>query len=72
VREKDIRFSSRTRAATDQYKHAQRLRIAVASLLKELPDELRNHPEAKILAAEADEKVCNIVQLEHYPSIPIQ
>ena len=32
VRQKEIQFSSRTRAATDQYKRAQRLRIAVANL----------------------------------------
>ena len=63
VRQKEIQFSSRTRAATDQYKRAQRLRIAVANLLKDIPDELRNHPEVKMLAAEADEKVCNIVHL---------
>jgi len=42
VREKEIRFSSRTRAATDRYKHAQRLRIAFATLLKKLPAELQN------------------------------
>jgi NTE family protein len=66
VREKDIRFSSRTRAATDQYKSQQRLRVAFAKLLKELPDELRNHPEVKILAAEADDKICNIVQLIYH------
>jgi NTE family protein len=63
VRLKEIQFSSRTRAATDQYKRAQRLRIAVANLLKEIPAELRDHPEVKMLAAEADEKVCNIVHL---------
>ena len=63
VRQKEIQFSSRTRAATDQYKRAQRLRIAVANLLKDIPDELRDHPEVKMLAAEADEKVCNIVHL---------
>ena len=63
VRQKEIQFSSRTRAATDQYKSAQRLRIAVANLLKDIPDELRDHPEVKMLAAEADEKVCNIVHL---------
>jgi NTE family protein len=63
VRQKEIQFSSRTRAATDQYKRAQKLRIAFASLLKDIPDELRDHPEVKMLAAEADEKVCNIVQL---------
>jgi NTE family protein len=63
VRQKEIQFSSRTRAATDQYKRAQKLRIAFASLLKDLPTELRDRPEVKMLAAEADEKVCNIVQL---------
>jgi NTE family protein len=66
VREKDIRFSSRARAATDQYKKQQRLRIAFAKLLKELPDELRNRPEVKELAAEADDKICNIVQLIYH------
>ncbi len=63
VRQKEIQFSSRTRAATDQYKRAQKLRIAFASLLKDLPAELLVRPEVKMLAAEADEKVCNIVQL---------
>jgi NTE family protein len=63
VRLKEIQFSSRTRAATDQYKRAQRLRIAVANLLKDIPAELRDHPEVQMLAAEADEKVCNIVHL---------
>jgi NTE family protein len=66
VREKEIRFSSRTRTATDQYKHAQKLRIAFGTLLKELPDELRRLPEVNLLAAEADEKVCNIVQLIYH------
>jgi NTE family protein len=42
VRAKEIRFSSRTRAGTDLYKHAQKLRIAFASLLERLPDELRS------------------------------
>jgi NTE family protein len=63
VRLKEIQFSSRTRAATDQYKRAQRLRIAFASLMKDLPTELLDRPEVSLLAAEADEKVCNIVQL---------
>jgi NTE family protein len=63
VRQKEIQFSSRTRAATDQYKRAQKLRIAFASLMKDLPAELQDRPEVKLLAAEADEKVCNIVHL---------
>ena len=63
VRQKEIQFSSRTRAATDQYERAQKLRIAFASLLKDLPSELLDRPEVKMLAAEADEKVGNIVHL---------
>jgi NTE family protein len=63
VRQKEIRFSSRTRAATDQYKKAQKLRIAVANLIKQLPEELRGHDDVKLLEAEADDKICNIVQL---------
>jgi NTE family protein len=63
VRLKDIQYSSRTRAATDQYKHAQKLRLAFASLLDDLPKELRARDEVKLLEKEADDKVCNIVQL---------
>jgi NTE family protein len=63
VRHKDIVYSSRTRAATDQYQAMQKLRIALANLMKQIPDELRNSEHAKILQQEADEKVCNIVHL---------
>ena len=63
VRAKEIRFSSRTRAGIDLYKYAQKRRIAVATLLERLPDELRDLPEVAMLAAEANKKVCNIVHL---------
>jgi NTE family protein len=63
VRAKEIRFASRTRVATDLYKYTQKLRIAFATLLERLPDELRGLPEVALLAAEANKKVCNIVQL---------
>jgi NTE family protein len=63
TREKEIRFSSRTRAGTDQFKHVQSLRQAVAGLLEKLPDELQNSPEAKLLRTAGDRKVYNIVQL---------
>jgi len=63
VRTKEIRFSSRTRAGIDLYKYAQKLRIAVATLLERLPDELRDLPEVALLAAEANKKVCNIGHL---------
>ena len=63
VRHKEIIYSSRNRAATDRYKYVQKLRIALARLLKQLPEELRNGDDAKLLLGEADDKVCNIVHL---------
>jgi NTE family protein len=62
VRHKEIIYSSRNRAATDRYKYMQKLRIALARLLEQVP-ELRNGDDAKLLLSEADDKVCNIVQL---------
>lgn len=63
VRQKEIVYSSRTRAATDQYKKMQKLRIAAGNLINKLPDELRNSEDARLLASESDDKVCNIVHL---------
>jgi NTE family protein len=63
VRQKEIVYSSRNRAATDQYKAMQKLRIAVAHVLDKLPPDMRDSEDAKLLAAEADNKVCNIVHL---------
>ncbi|MCI0600833.1 MAG: patatin-like phospholipase family protein [Beijerinckiaceae bacterium] len=66
LRQKEIRYSSRTRAATDQFKKTQRLRRAAAKLLRELPAELRQTQEAELLAQAADEKVYNIVHLIYH------
>jgi NTE family protein len=63
TRDKEIRYSSRTRASTDQFKRIQMLRAAAAGLLERLPDDLRNSPEAKLLGTAADRKVYNIVHL---------
>lgn len=63
LRQKEIRFSSRTRAATDQFKQKQLVRRTVAKLLEKLPQDLRLTPEAELLAELADEKVYNLVQL---------
>ena len=63
TRQKEIRYSSRTRMATDQFKKKQMLRRASAKLLAKMPSELLQTPEADILAAEADEKVYNLIQL---------
>jgi NTE family protein len=63
TREKEIRYSSRTRAATDQFKYIQRLRGAAAGLLDKLPDDLKNSPEAQLLRPAVNRKVYNIVHL---------
>jgi NTE family protein len=63
VRQKEIVYSSRNRAATDQYQHSQRLRIAVANLISRLPAEFRDSEDVRLLETEANDKVCNIVHL---------
>ena len=63
TRQKEIRYSSRTRMATDQFKQKQLLRRATAKLLAKLPPDLLQTPETDLLAAEADEKVYNLIQL---------
>ena len=63
TREKEIRYSSRTRAGTDQFKHVQKVRRAVAGLLEKLPEDLGNSPAAKLLSTAADRKVYKIAHL---------
>ena len=48
-REKDIRFSSRTRFNSDHIKKMQDMAGAAARLAKKLPPELRDDPDAKLL-----------------------
>jgi NTE family protein len=62
-RQKEIQYSSRTRAGTDSFKHIQRLRGALADLFEKLPEALRNGPEAQLLQPLGDHKVYNIVHL---------
>jgi NTE family protein len=63
TRQKEIRYSSRTRMATNEFKKKQLLRRSTAKLLAKMPPELLQTPEADLLAAEADEKVYNLIQL---------
>jgi NTE family protein len=63
TRQKEIQYSSRTRANTDQFKRAQRIRNTVATLLESLPDDLKNDPNARLLGSIADRKVYNIIHL---------
>jgi NTE family protein len=66
VRQKEIQFSSRTRAATNHFRHQQKLRRALKQVLARLPDDLRAMPEAAVLAKEATENVYNIVHLIYH------
>jgi NTE family protein len=63
IRQKEIIYSSRNRAATDEYKRSQKLRIALANMLRDIPQELRDSDDAKLLSGVANDKVCNIVHL---------
>jgi NTE family protein len=63
TREKEIRYSSRTRAGTDHFRYTQKFRHTLAGLLEKLPDELRNSPEARLLESASEGKVYNLIQL---------
>ena len=70
MRQKEIQYSSRTRANTDQFKQYQRARKTLASLLSKLPADLLASEEARMLSSIADHKVYSLVQLiyrsKHY------
>jgi NTE family protein len=66
LRQKDIRYSSRTRLSTDRFCKAQRLRRAMRALIDDLPLDLRHSRHAQMLAAEADDKVYNIIHLIYH------
>ena len=63
TRQKEIQYSSRTRANSDRFKYEQKLRNALADLLQKLPGELRSSAEYAVLKPVADRKVYNLVQL---------
>jgi NTE family protein len=63
TRQKEITYSSRTRDQTDRFKQLQRLRHAVCTIAEQLPPELKELPEAKLLLEFGDHKVYNVVHL---------
>jgi len=62
-REKDIRFSSRTRMNTDKNKKIHNVRKALRDLIEKLPDELKNEPSVEILSEAAKENTVTVVHL---------
>src|SRR3954454_3307857 len=62
-REKDIRFSSRTRMNTDKNKKIHDARKALRDLLSKLPDELKSDPSVKFLCEVSKENTVTVVHL---------
>ena len=62
-REKDIRYSSRTRMNTDANKKLHNTRKAIRDLLKLLPEDLSANPLAVTLAEAAKENTVTVVHL---------
>jgi NTE family protein len=63
TRQKEIQYSSRTRANSDSFRHRQNLRHALSKLLSKLPDDLKDTPEYQLLHEGGDRKVYNLIQL---------
>ena len=64
-REKDIRYSSRTRLNTDFARHNQNLRRATHRLLAKLPASLREDADVKLLRSANCDAAVTIVHLIH-------
>ena len=62
-REKDIRFSSRTRMNTDKNRQIHNARKAVRDLIDKLPDHLRDDPSVEFLREAAKENTVTVVHL---------
>lgn len=62
-REKDIRFSSRTRMNTDKNKQVHNARMALRDLIGKLPDYLKNDPSVELLREAAKENTVTVVHL---------
>lgn len=63
AREKDIRYSSRTRQVTDQLIRLRKEREVIRKVLDKLPPALADDPEVEKLAALAAEHAVNVVHL---------
>ncbi|OCC06442.1 hypothetical protein BA190_03345 [Labrys sp. WJW] len=63
VRQKEIQYSSRTRAATTRARERQRLRGALKRILAELPADFGLEQDVELLSKAVERKACNVVQL---------
>ncbi|HYZ47535.1 MAG TPA: DUF3734 domain-containing protein, partial [Sphingomonas sp.] len=63
AREKEIRYSSRTRQVSDQLLKLRKERRAIGRLLKKLPSELKDDPDAALLLETVEEQPVSVVHL---------
>jgi len=63
VRQKEIQFSSRTRASTDKFKRMQQFRASIAEAIDKVPTGALDEAEMAFLKSEIDPHVYNIVHL---------
>lgn len=63
TRQKEIQYSSRTRAGTDWLKKMHKLQRAIDEILPQLTPELRNSDAAKVLDQSGDPRIYNVVHL---------
>jgi NTE family protein len=63
AREKEIRYSSRTRLNTDAFRRLQTLKMALYRLLQKLPAKLRADEDAQLLQGAANDAAASIVHL---------
>jgi NTE family protein len=62
-REKDIRYSSRTRMNTDKNRKIHNARMAVRDLIGKLPEDLKNDPSVELLRNASRENTVTVVHL---------
>jgi NTE family protein len=70
-REKDIRYSSRTRMGVEMFRYAHNLRRNIGMLLAKLPDSLKDEPEVVFLQRAACQTTMDIVELIYRPETPL-
>jgi NTE family protein len=66
ARQKEIQYSSRTRAELNRFREIQFLRGALSRLIDKLPAELAASPDVDILRPASEPKVWNLVQLGYH------
>ena len=63
ARQKEIRYSSRTRMNTDLFRRMHKVRMAAKQLMAKLPPELADDPDARILQEIGNDAAVTIVHL---------